>query len=356
MKILITAPSLDTKINVSGVSSVTNFIIDNCKDFEYHHFELGKKDAEKRGIFWGLRILGAWFKWSWFMLFKHYDMIHFNYALSKPSIIRDTPLVFFSRLCRKKMILHFHGGDFLMNDEIPSWIVFVLKLVCSGRQPKVVLIPLEKVRIEEKFNAKNVYVLANCVELEEAKAFHRIKKDTGPLNVLFLGRIVKSKGLEDIYQALKLVKGEFMFNLFMAGKGNLEQEYVQKFSSVLGDHFQFLGIVSGKDKIDLIKKSDVFLLPSLFGEGLPMALLECMSFGVVPVTTDDGSMKYVIEHMHNGIMVNKNSPLEIENALETLIKDRDLLFNLSANTKHYIFDHYNPENYVRELEKIYSES
>ena len=50
MEIIITAPSLNTNQNVSGISSVTKFIIQNNKSVDYIHFELGKKDEDKRNI------------------------------------------------------------------------------------------------------------------------------------------------------------------------------------------------------------------------------------------------------------------------------------------------------------------
>lgn len=47
MNIIITSPSLNPKVNVSGISSVTQFIISNNRKQNYLHFELGKKDKEK---------------------------------------------------------------------------------------------------------------------------------------------------------------------------------------------------------------------------------------------------------------------------------------------------------------------
>ncbi len=46
MKYIIVSPSLDPTQNVSGISAVTQFIIENNKSIKYIHFELGKKDNE----------------------------------------------------------------------------------------------------------------------------------------------------------------------------------------------------------------------------------------------------------------------------------------------------------------------
>lgn len=46
-KVIITSPSLNPKENVSGVSSVARFIIDNNPNYKYLHFELGKRIKKK---------------------------------------------------------------------------------------------------------------------------------------------------------------------------------------------------------------------------------------------------------------------------------------------------------------------
>ena len=55
MKAIINSPSLDPKVNVSGISSITQFIISNNKEVDYIHFEVGKRDAESGGTLNRLR-------------------------------------------------------------------------------------------------------------------------------------------------------------------------------------------------------------------------------------------------------------------------------------------------------------
>lgn len=114
MKIIITSPSLNTNQNISGVSSVTKFIINTNNVNEYIHFELGKKDDERRNFFWLLRILSTYLKWLYLMFTQRDALIHFNFPLTIRSSIKDSPLILFARLLRKPMIIHIHGGDYLM--------------------------------------------------------------------------------------------------------------------------------------------------------------------------------------------------------------------------------------------------
>lgn len=78
-----------------------------------------------------------------------------------------------------------------------------------------------------------------------------------------------------------------------------------------------------------------------------------MSFGLVPVVTDNGSMEYVIKSWINGIVVKKNSPQEIAGAIKSLTFKDGLMEELSRNAKKYVLENYNPDNYFKELNKIY---
>ena len=97
-RIIITSPSLDTNKNIGGISTVTSFLINNNFNYRYEHFELGKLDEEKRGIAWFFRILKAWGKWGFLMIKEKDFLIHFNFALDKRSIIRDSRAITTQRL------------------------------------------------------------------------------------------------------------------------------------------------------------------------------------------------------------------------------------------------------------------
>ncbi len=354
--ILITAPSLDTRFNVSGISSVTNFIIGANKAQNYKHFELGRKDDEKRNIMWLLRMIKTAFRWMVSVSSKKVQQVHFNFALSKASILRDAPLVIFAKLARKKMVIHVHGGDYLTNSNTPKWIQWILKRLFAGKTAVIVLSPVEKKIIEERYKVKNIKVLPNCVDLTDAKLFNRSYVKDQVVKLLFIGRISQAKGLAHIYSILSgLKKNEMPFKFFLAGTGADEKEYVGKFTNLLGKDFEFKGVVSGNTKTALYKNSDIFLLPSLF-EGLPMSLLEAMSFGLVPVVTNVGSMGFVVTNNENGIItaLNDNTASVMEAAITQLINNNELQQQLSVNAATFIYKNYSPEDYVTQLNKIYA--
>jgi glycosyltransferase involved in cell wall biosynthesis len=353
MNIIITSPSLDATENVSGMSSVANFIINGNKTHKYIHFTLGKRDKETRNLAWLFRILYAYINWGWILLSKSSTVIHFNLALDSRALIRDSPLILTARLFHKPMIVHIHGGEMLMDTGPPIWANVLLKLSLSGNNPKIVSSPREKEALRAKISADNVVVLPNCIALHEAENYEPKYLDNGFPIILFLGRISKSKGLEDIHRALASLQergNKFIF--VMAGSGPDETQYVTKFHSLLGEKFEFKKVVSGYHKTQLLKYCNIFLLPSLF-EGLPITLLEAMSFGLVPVVTNVGSIGHVVANGKNGLIVNTHSPDEIVSAIETLMKGTHHMEQLSRNARRHIFSHFNPQIYFERLNALY---
>ncbi len=351
--VLITAPSLDTRFNVSGISSVTNFIIHQNSKYTYRHFEIGRKDSEKRGLKWLGKVIITTLKWISIVSSRNVSIVHFNLAFSKPSIIRDVPLILYAKLIRKRIVLHVHGGEFLLKTEAPSWMRILLRSVFTRNIPVLVLSMLEREALLHNFSINNIIILPNCVDLSVARKVNRNYASQDKLNLLFLGRIHADKGLELIYQAMIILIGKnISFSFFMAGTGPQEKLYTTKFSTLLGDKFTFCGVVSGSTKNSLLSNCDIFLLPSLY-EGLPMALLESMSFGLVPVVTNIGSIGTVVKNAENGILLGINPSEEIALAIEKLGKDRLLLQLLSKEARNSIFNNFSPEKYIFCLNEIY---
>ena len=352
-EVIITAPSLNPNINVSGISSITSFIINCNQNHRYIHFQLGKGDEEKRSITWLFGILSSYLKWVKLLVINRHAQIHFNLAVDKRALIRDTPLILLAKLFQKHIIIHLHGGEYFFREKLPVWMNLLLKLSFSGNYPKIVASPLEAEQLKKKWKCGPISVLPNCIDLTQANLFQRhFNSDESPV-LLFMGRISLNKGIEYIYQALACLKKEhYNFKFIMAGKGPDEQLYVQKFKELLGEDFEFEGVASGDRKTALLKRCNVFLLPSFF-EGLPMALLESMSFSLVPITTDVGSIKYLIDHGKNGLLINKYSAEQISSGIKQVFKEPGYLQQLRENAREYIFRNYSPPKYFESLNKLY---
>lgn len=355
MNIIITGPALKASHNVSGISAVVGFIITKNKNHRYIHFSIGKKDSEKRGLVWLLKIVVSYFKWIYLLATVNHKLVHFNLPIDKRAIIRDCPLIILTKFLGVKMILHTHGGAYLHNDNIPNWAHKLLELSFKGNNPIIVLGNSEAEFLKAQFHCRNIIVLPNSIDLDIAALFNRESFKNEKLDFLYLGRISSDKGIDYIYEAFKILKEKHAlnFNFYIAGKGPDQEIYVNKFKALLKEEFIFKGIVFGEEKIALLKKTNVFLLPSFF-EGLPISLLEAMAYAQVPITTNVGSIKYVVKNNENGFIVEKKSTDDIVNAILKISTDVELRNKLSIEAKKTVFTNYSPEKYINALNGIYN--
>lgn len=354
MKVIINSPSLDPKVNVSGISAVTQFILSGNKEVEYIHFEVGRKDAESQGALSRVtRILRNKKEWEHLLKQNKAAVVHYNIPLMKAAIIRDYMLIKVAHDLGMHIVLHIHGGNYIKERNRPWYIRKLLKRIFAWGKHVVVLGEEEKSILEEDFQLQNVVSLPNCIDLTEAKIFDRniVQKET--LDILYIGRIEPNKGIDYTFEACKALKDKGVkTHLHFAGKEEIEGQYIPKFKEEFGEDFTFHGIVSGKKKTEILKKCDIFLLPSFY-EGLPMSLLETMSFGQVPVVTPVGSIPTVVTDKTNGLFINIKNTADIVEAIERLVADKEFSATLSQKAKETIVEKFDDRKYIVQLNELY---
>ncbi|WP_444338463.1 glycosyltransferase family 4 protein [Phocaeicola plebeius] len=357
MKYIIVSPSLDPTQNVSGISAVTQFIIENNKSIKYIHFELGKKDNEKGGINRIYTILKNIISWNKLLNNNPDAYIHYNFPLSKSSILRDPIFMWIARKKGHKIVIHLHGGLFLTAPRIPFYLNIILKRIFQWNVTFIVLSKIEQQLIKNRYNCKIIEILPNCINLNEAKKYNKTinNKTNNPLIIGYLGRIVNTKGMDYLLKACKNLKeSNIPFILKLAGKEDGNTNYIESFKKILGNQFIYAGVVSGYQKDIFLKSLDLFILPTFF-EGLPMSLLECMSYGVVPITTNVGSINEVVEDNVNGIFIKVKDSDSIYEKIMYIQNNRNLIENLSIKAKETIFQKFSPIKYIENLNFIYKQ-
>lgn len=354
--IIIVAPSLDSSKNVSGVSAVARFIIENNTGRRYLHFQQGRQDVEGKGLSRVVRVMRAYREWKVILRKNPAALIHYNYPLDTLSIIRDFFFLRYAYRQHRKMVVHLHGGLYLFKKDKPWIIRKILSEVFSWTCPFIMLSDKEKDTVEQEYEAAHVDVLPNCVELSDAKDFRRENYRDATLHILYLGRIEPNKGIGYVLKAAEQLKTEHLdFVLHLAGKDQCDGHYIELFQERLKENFVYEGVVSGQEKTELLKRCHVFLLPSFY-EGLPVALLECMSFGQVPVVTEVGSMGEVVKDGVNGFLVKVKDTETIVRAITRLDAARDELQALSQEARKAIFSGFSPVKYIERLNTIYDKS
>lgn len=351
LKILITAPSLDETRHVSGISTVVRQIIEHG-NFSYTHFEAGRSDGERKSVGWFLRQFRLPFRFFVTLKSGNFDVAHINTAFNPLSIYRDFALVKAAKFAQIPIVLHIHGGKFLAQEFENLKLKNIAERMLRLSDEIIVLSELEKKIVENRWQNLTVKALENAVEIPVFEADEKRKN-----SILFLGRLTESKGLNEIIEAVRTLKSEnFEFTFKAFGAGEMQNFFVDEMTKILGEKFYFGGVIAGKAKLVELNKTDVFVLPSRHGEGLPMALLEAMAAKCVCVASEMASIGAVVRDGENGFLVAPESVSELTAKLRMILSANTNFEILRENARKTVTEKFNLRVYIERLEQIYAQA
>ena len=350
MKVLITSPSLDENENVSGISTMISNIIESSA-CEFVHFKAGRKDGEKFDLSWIASQIKLPFAFRRAIVASDPEIVHINTSFEPRAIVRDFVLAKFAG--KRPIVLHVHGGRFVMED-LPNRILASLARKLLGSATRVIVLgETEAQRILQFSPGSKTFVLPNAVI---AKDFPEADRVWGMKNIVYLGRLQEAKGLSEMVEACRLLAAQgFKFKFSCFGTGPDEKEFIRRMISVLGDHFYYGGVISGGAKVEALNSADIFLMPSRF-EGLPLALLEAMAAGCVPIVSNKGSIPSVVEDGRNGFLVDPGDITQIVGKLKFLLSEGEPGWNdYRRNARETIQSRFDIGTYSRKLKNLYTE-
>jgi len=149
---------------------------------------------------------------------------------------------------------------------------------------------------------KQIAIITHGVDLKQIR---KIPKKEKKLTLLYLGRVVKMKRIEEILKVLKAIKTQTKCRLIIAG--NLKKNYFNKLNSLakklgLTKEVSFLGIVSKKRKVQLLQKAH-FLINTSIKEGFGLNVLEANSQATPALVYNTAGLKNIVENGINGYKV-----------------------------------------------------
>ena len=350
MKVLITSPSLNEQENVSGISTMISNIIES-RGCEYIHFTAGRKDHGKFDLEWLMTQAKLPFEFRRTISRTDPDVVHINTAFEPRAIIRD--LVLAKSAGRRPILLHVHGGRFVMQDLPNKFLASLADNLLRSAACVVALSDIEAESILRRSPGLRLTVLPNAVP---AASFDTAEREWGEKTILYLGRVHESKGLNDIVDACRMLVAQgFKFRFDCYGSGPDQESFVQAMTAVLGDKLHFGGVVAGAKKISALHRSDVFLMPSKF-EGLPLSMLEAMAAGCVPVVSDRGAIPSVVDDGHNGFLIEPGNLTQIVGKLKFLLSEGEPGWSeLRENARRTIEEGFDLPQYSQKLQAIYSD-
>ena len=231
-------------------------------------------------------------------------------------------------------------GTFHASGVIPNyyfgWPVTTYKLK-RRRQRIAGKIAVSKPAMEyaKKYMPGDYQVIPNGIDLDY---FHPNVKPMeeyldGKLNILFVGRLEKRKGLKYLINAFKIVKKTFPYSrLIVVGPGvRFRKKYENKVRREHIEDVVFAGKVSLEDLPRYYKTADVYCSPAVSGESFGIVLLEAMAVGTPIVATDIPGYASVLTNGKEGLLVRPRKSKPLAEAICRLLSDKELRVQMGAN-------------------------
>jgi glycosyltransferase involved in cell wall biosynthesis len=255
------------------------------------------------------------------------------------SLLSAVPTSLTGWLLKKPVLISQHGTFYeVYRDIMPfpfNWLLpfleekflnhgFYSKVLVEDNYTKKILLKLDVP--EEKI------VWLPYPGVDVAKFASAEKNPSEKVIVLHHGRLVKKRGVKHLVRAFRAVSERFPeAELVIAGEGP-ERKRLVKLAHDLGvsNRVRFIGQVPHEKVPNLVRNSDVFVIPSII-EGHSTSMLEAMAAGKPVVATRVGGLTEVIVDGENGVLVDPANPEQIAKAVIKLLGDRSLAARLGRS-------------------------
>lgn len=296
----------------------------------------------------GLAAMTASFSAAVRAAFGRYDVVHFHAE-------GPCAMLWLPKLFGKKCIATIHGLD----HKRAKWGRFASAYILAGEKCAVrfadeIIVLSRNVQdyFLEKYGRKTVFIpngvnRAKKIDADEIIRKYGIEKDE---YILFLGRLVPEKGIKYLIEAFKQIKTDK--KLVIAGGSSDTEEFEKELKNLATDDNRiiFTGFVQGRVLEELYSNAYIYVLPSDL-EGMPLSLLEAMSYGNCCLTSDIPECKDVMGDL--GVTFSKSNVADLREKLELLCNVPEKVIGIKESAADFICDRYNWDDVVNRTLRLY---
>lgn len=240
--------------------------------------------------------------------------------------------------CKMKKVKYISWSDGTLNSEknINKIQLFLRKMICSNADSFIASSSATKLaqlkygaREEKIFKSLITFNLDNYINYNYKKTLNKIPK------IIFVGSLIKRKGVDLLFKALSLVKEKYILEVIGDGP---EKEELAKLSKQLNiyNNIRFRGFLQQEELIKLYYESDIFILPTR-EDCYGLVLLEAMCCGLAIIASKhaDGVID-IVEDGINGYIIDPYDIENMSNKIETLLEDTSLCRKMGIYSKEKI--------------------
>ncbi|MEA1955092.1 MAG: glycosyltransferase family 4 protein [Campylobacterota bacterium] len=270
----------------------------------------------------------------WALISFRPNKIYFTSSMRSIALYRDilisTLWKFYALFKSVDIYYHYHTKG--INEYISSSKKnFILTSFFIKNVNLILLSPLLRNDFQKLDSYKSIVFLPNGVEdsLKDKDVNDYIEnkyENLKHINIFYLAHMMKDKGYDKVLNLAKLNKnGNFHFHFAGSWKSEEDKEFFFSFIKKYDlKNITFHGFVFGKEKDKLFEQAHIFIYPTK-NDAFPLTLLEALSYAIPIITTNQGSIPYMIDEK-SGIVLN-----DIDKLSNALIEAKDMLLNMKTS-------------------------
>lgn len=280
--------------------------------------------------------------------FGRYDVVHFHAE-------GPCAMLWLPKMLGKRCVATIHGIDWQRakwGGFASKYIKFGEKIAAKYADEIIVLSEGVQKYFLDTYGRKTVFI-PNGVNRPILRDPQMIKDKYGFEKgeyILFLGRLVPEKGITYLIEAFKRIKTDK--KLVIAGGSSDTDAFMQELKKLAeGDErIVFTGFVQGQMLEELYSNAYVYTLPSDL-EGMPLSLLEAMSYGNCCLTSDIAECAEVVED--KAVLFKKSDIDDLKEKLQDICDNPDTVRKLKSGAAEFICQKYNWDDVVERTLELY---
>lgn len=282
-----------------------------------------------------------------------YDIVHFHAEGA-------CAMLWIPHLFKKRCIVTIHGLDHQREKwgSFASWYILRGEKCAVKKADEIIVLSRRMQQYFMEVYGRKTKFIPNGVTRPKLRRPDIIKEKWGLTEggyLLFTGRIVPEKGLYYLLKAFQEVKTDK--RLVIAGSASDTDQYLNELKDIAGgdEKILFTGFVQGAVLDELYSNSYLYILPSDL-EGMPLSLLEAMSFGNCCLVSDIPECESVVRShsgTHKALIFKKADTDDLREKIQLACDRPDLVNRYKAEASEFILSRHNWDDIAAETLKLY---
>lgn len=268
-----------------------------------------------------------------------YDCVYIALTVKPKALYKDYIFFLLCKLFCKKIIIHQHNkGVLKYQDSIVNYCIY--KHIYNNSHV-ILLSERLKNEIESYVKPENISICPNGILV---KTVAQIKHTNKKIKFLFLSNMIVNKGVIVLLDACTQLysKGfDFECDFIGAPSSQLSAADIEReiFMRGLQNNVYYHGPIYDKKKCEFFQNADIFILPS-FDECFPLVILEAMAYSLPIISTNVGGIPDIVINKLNGLIIEPNNQLQLENAMNELLTNKESISVLGRNSRRLYEESY----------------